>query len=59
MVALNGGRGLDIAIVTSGAVTAYQTALSILEAEGRLAAVGLLHGPLPLVLSLVTGKATQ
>ncbi|KAL4861468.1 hypothetical protein BDV12DRAFT_208004 [Aspergillus spectabilis] len=59
VAALNGGRGLDIAIVTSGAVPAYQTALSILKAEGRLVAVGLPHGPLPLVLPLVTGQATQ
>ncbi|KAL4861005.1 hypothetical protein BDV12DRAFT_204458 [Aspergillus spectabilis] len=59
IAALNSGRGMDIAIVTSGAVPAYQTGLSILRAEGRLVAVGLPHGPVPLVLPLLTGQATQ
>lgn len=38
---LNAGRGVDVVIVTSGSVQAYQTGLTLLRPEGRLIAVGI------------------
>ena len=38
---VNKGRMADVVLVTTGAVPAYKTALSIVRAEGRLVAVGL------------------
>lgn len=38
---VNSGRGVDVVVVTSGSVQAYQTALTLLRPEGRLIAVGI------------------
>lgn len=54
-----GRRGVDVAIVTAGAVPAYQTAFNILKPMGRLIVVGLAAEPLPLPFVAVGMKALR
>ncbi|KAF9892611.1 hypothetical protein FE257_001013 [Aspergillus nanangensis] len=56
VAALNKGRLVDVAIVTSGALPAYQTGLSIIRTQGRLIAVGIPHQELALQLAVFTGR---
>ncbi|KAF5024620.1 hypothetical protein F66182_3383 [Fusarium sp. NRRL 66182] len=51
---LNRGRPVDTVIVTSGAVAAYLSGLSILKPEGKLIAVGLPHDPVPVAAGMLT-----
>ncbi|KAJ5672663.1 hypothetical protein N7507_001790 [Penicillium longicatenatum] len=54
---LNGGRGVDVVVVTSGALKAYETAIGILRPEGRLIAVGVPLESVPLSMSLMASYA--
>ncbi|KAK4031256.1 hypothetical protein C8A01DRAFT_42267 [Parachaetomium inaequale] len=55
----NSRRLLDTAIVCSGIVPAYNTALGIVKAEGNVVLVGLPYQPIPVPAALVTGKCIK
>ncbi len=56
---VNNGRLVDTAIVCSGTVPAYNTALAIVKAEGSVVAVGLPHQPIPVHAAMVSVKAIK
>lgn len=59
VMAANSGRLVDTAIVCSGVVPAYNTALSIVGAEGSVVLVGLPHQPVPVPVAMVSMKAIK
>lgn len=56
---LNGGRAVDVVVVTSGALKAYETAMGILRPEGRLIAVGAPLESVPVPMSLMANYALK
>ncbi|KAH0835369.1 hypothetical protein AYO21_01584 [Fonsecaea monophora] len=53
----NNGELVDVAIVTSGVVPAYNTALAIVRSYGRVIAVGLPHSEIPISAQLLTARS--
>lgn len=56
---LNGGRDLDVAIVTAAAGVAYQNALAIMRPEGRVMAVGIPEQDVPVSMAVVATYALK
>lgn len=56
---LNKGRLADVVVVTSGAVPAYNTGLSIVRAEGRLLAVGIPKEEWPVNIATLTMRSIK
>lgn len=59
VTAMNRGRSVDVVVVTSGAVQAYQTAAGILRPEGRLLVVGIPMQEVPFHIGLIVTKAIK
>ena len=59
VISLNGGGGVDVAIVTAGATEAYATAQAILKPEGKLIAVGLPREPVPINMTIFTHRCLR
>lgn len=56
---VNGGRLVNKAIVTSGAVPAYETGIGIVKAEGLIVAVGLTYEPVPVNIPMFVGRCAK
>ncbi|KAJ6110309.1 hypothetical protein N7486_002544 [Penicillium sp. IBT 16267x] len=56
---LNGGRAVDVVVVTSGALKAYETAIGTLRPEGRLIAVGAPLESIPVSMTWIANYALK
>ncbi|KAL6229373.1 hypothetical protein BDW75DRAFT_245788 [Aspergillus navahoensis] len=56
VAALNNGKLVDVVVVTTGALPAYQTSLNIVRTEGRIVAVGIPKSELSFMLHTFTGR---